>query len=137
MRQVRILLGFIILLSLVRCSTHDPQQMHPDFFLEEEGSVTSQLLSDRILSLAVDSRYLWVGTDRGLSRYDKMQGRWSNFTVKDGLAHNHVLSIALDGLQVWIGTRDGVSLYEMDTNTWTRYMPRDGLAGRRGLFHCC
>ena len=130
MRQVRILLGFIILLSLVRCSTHDPQQMHPDFFVDEEGAVISQLLSDRILSLAVDSRYLWVGTDRGLSRYDKAGGRWSNFTVKDGLAHNHVLSIALDGLQVWIGTRDGVSRYEISTSTWTRYMPRDGLAGR-------
>ena len=130
MRQVHILLGFIILLSLVRCSTRDPQQMHPDFFVDEEGGVTSELLSDRILSLAVDSRYLWVGTDRGLSRYDKMQGRWGNFTVRDGLAHNHVLSIALDERQVWVGTRDGVSRYAMDTDTWTRYMPRDGLAGR-------
>ena len=130
MRQIRLILGFIILLSLANCSTHDPQQMHPDFLLDEEGAATSQLLSDRVLSLAVDSRYLWVGTDRGLSRYDKAQGRWDNFTVKDGLAHNHVLSIALDNLQVWIGTRDGVSRYELPTSTWTRYMPRDGLAGR-------
>ena len=130
MRQVCIILGFIILLSLANCATHDPQQIHPDFYLDEEGGVSSQLLSDRVLSLAVDSRYLWVGTDRGLSRYDKVGGRWSNFTVKDGLAHNHILSIALDDLQVWIGTRDGVSRYEIDTNTWRRYMPRDGLAGR-------
>ena len=130
MRQIRIILGFIIFVSLASCSTHDPQQMPPDFFLDEEGGATSQLLSDRILSLAVDSRYLWVGTDRGLSRYDKAQGRWDNFTMKDGLAHNHVLSIALDNLQVWIGTRDGVSRYEIPTSTWTRYMPRDGLAGR-------
>ena len=130
MRQIRIILGFMILLSLASCFTHDPQQMPPDFFLNEEGGVTSQLLSDRVLSLAVDSRYLWIGTDRGLSRYDKARGQWDNFTVRDGLAHNHVLSIALDELQVWIGTRDGVSRYEMDTDTWTRYMPRDGLAGR-------
>ena len=130
MRQVHILLGFVVLLALVRCSTHDPQQMPPDFFLDEEGGVTSQLLSDRVLSLTVDSRYLWVGTDRGLSRYNKAQGRWDNFTVKDGLAHNHVLSIALDEHQVWIGTRDGVNRYEIPTSTWTRYMPRDGLAGR-------
>ncbi len=130
MHQARIILGFIILLSLAGCSIHDPQQMPPDFFLDKEGDATSQLLSDRVLSLAVDSRYLWVGTDRGLSRYDKMQGCWDNFTVKDGLAHNHVLSIALDNLQVWIGTRDGVSRYEIPTSTWTRYMPRDGLAGR-------
>ena len=114
MRQIRLILSFIILLFLANCSTHDPQQVHPDFFLDEDG-VASQLLSDRILSLAVTSRYLWVGTDRGLSRYDKMQGRWSNFTVRDGLAHNHVLSIALDDLQVWIGTRDGVSRYEIST----------------------
>ena len=130
MRQIRIILGFIILLSFASCSTHDPQQISPDFFLDEEGGATNQLLSDRVLSLAVDSRYLWVGTDRGMSRYDKTQGRWDNFTVNDGLAHNHVLSIALDDHQVWIGTRDGVSRYQMDTNTWTRYMPRDGLAGR-------
>ena len=130
MRQVRVILGFIILLSLANCSTHDPQQMSPDFSLNEEGGIVGQLLSDRILSLAVDSRYLWVGTDRGLSRYDKMQGRWTNFTVRDGLAHNHVLSIALDDTQIWIGTRDGVSRYEIPTSTWTRYMPRDGLAGR-------
>ena len=130
MRQIRIILGFIIFLSLASCSTHDPQQMHPDFFLDKGERATSQLLSDRVLSLAVDSRYLWVGTDRGLSRYDKAQGRWDNFTVKDGLAHNHVLSVVLDGAQVWIGTRDGVSRYEISTSTWTRYMPRDGLAGR-------
>ncbi len=130
MRQVHIILWFIILLFLASCSTHDPQQMHPDFFLDEKRGATNQLLSDRVLSLAVDSRYLWVGTDRGLSRYNKAGGRWDNFTVKDGLAHNHVLSIALDEFQVWIGTRDGVSRYEIPTNTWTRYMPRDGLAGR-------
>ena len=130
MHQIRLALGFIILLSLVSCATHDPRQVTPDYFLDEKGDITSQLLSDRVLSLAVDSRYLWVGTDRGLSRYDKVDGRWSNFTMKDGLAHNHVLSIALDDLQVWIGTRDGVSRYETDTNTWRRYMPRDGLAGR-------
>ena len=130
MRQICLILGLIILLSLANCATHDPQQIHPDFFVDGEGGVISQLLSNRVLSLAVDSRYLWVGTDRGLSRYDKTQGRWTNFTVRDGLAHNHVLSIVLDGAQVWIGTRDGVSRYEIPTSTWRRYMPRDGLAGR-------
>ena len=130
MHQIRLVLGFMMLLSLANCATHDPQQMPPDFYIDEKGGVISQLLSDRVLSLAVDSRYLWVGTDRGLSRYDKVQARWDNFTMKDGLAHNHVLSIALDDLQVWIGTRDGVSRYVIDTNTWIRYMPRDGLAGR-------
>ena len=130
MRQIRLILGLIILLSLANCSTHDPQQIHPDFFVDGEGGVISQLLSDRVLSLAVDARYVWVGTDRGLSRYDKTQGRWTNFTVRDGLAHNHVLAIVLDGTQVWIGTRDGVSRYEIPTSTWRRYMPRDGLAGR-------
>ncbi len=130
MHQVRTILGSIILLSLASCFTHDPQQMHPNFFIAEEAGTTSQLLSDRVLSLAIDSRYVWVGTDRGLSRYDKQGGQWNSFTVKDGLAHNTVLSIALDDDLVWIGTQDGANRYHMETNTWTRYMPRDGLAGR-------
>ncbi len=130
MYQVRITLGLIILLSLECCFAHGAQQMHPDFFVAEEPGTTSQLLSDRVLSLAVDSRYVWVGTDRGLNRYDKERGQWDSFTVKDGLANNTVLSIAVDGDLVWIGTRDGVSRYELHANTWTRYMPRDGLAGR-------
>ena len=90
----------------------------------------SYLLSNRVLCLAVDSRYVWIGTDRGLSQYDKQRGHWVNFTVKDGLAHNTVLSIALDDDWVWIGTRDGANRYHTKNKTWTRYMPRDGLAGR-------
>ena len=65
--------------------------------VQEKVGATGYLLSNRISSLAVDSRYVWVGTDRGLSRCMKKQQNWDGFTVKDGLAHNNVLSIALDG----------------------------------------
>ena len=130
MRQIGITAGFVAFLCLTCCSTHDLHQTHSDLYRNEEGSVISYLLSNRVLSLAVDSGYVWIGTDRGLSRYDKQRGRWVNFTVKDGLAHNSVLSIALDEDWVWIGTKDGANRYHMKTNTWRRYMPRDGLAGR-------
>ena len=130
MCQIGITAGFVAFLCLTCCSTHDLHQTHSDLFRNEEGSVISYLLSNRVLSLAVDSGYVWIGTDRGLSRYDKQRGQWVNFTVKDGLAHNSVLSIALDEDWVWIGTKDGANRYHMKTNTWRRYMPRDGLAGR-------
>ncbi len=130
MYQVHMILGFMTFLFVAIGFTHGSEQMQPEFFDAEGLGATSQLISDRVLSLAVDSRYVWVGTDRGLSRYDKRSDQWDNFTVKDGLAHNTVVSIALDSDLAWIGTRDGVSCFDVHTNTWTRYMPRDGLAGR-------
>ena len=132
MRQLYIVFGCIVLLSLMSCFTYDPRLDSPDRFSSEHdgANATSHLLSDRVLSLAVDSRYVWVGTDRGLSRYDKVGHRWDNFTVKDGLVHNTILSIASDGDQIWIGTRDSANRYDMQTNAWTHYLPRDGLAGR-------
>ena len=130
MYQVHMILAFVILMSVANCLARGSELLEPESFDAEAPEATSQLLSDRVLSLAVDSQYVWVGTDRGLSRYDKQRDEWDNFTVKDGLAHNTVVSIALDGDLVWIGTRDGVSCFEMNKNIWTRYMPRDGLAGR-------
>ena len=73
-------------------------QPETDIRLEDWKPTTSnQLLSDHVSSLAANSRYVWVGTDRGVSRYDKSERRWNNFTIKNGLANNDVSAIALDG----------------------------------------
>ena len=131
MRHVNIILGLTLFLSAMSRTTHDPAQPHLEMFFEDrEPITTNQLLSDHVSSLAVNSGHVWVGTDRGVSHYDKAERRWNNFTIKDGLANNDVLAIALDGGEVWIGTSGGVSRYNSETKEWTRYMPHDGLADR-------
>ena len=103
----------------------------PDWLPEVHApTLTNPLLSDRVSSVEMNSGYVWVGTDRGVSRYDKVKRQWENFTIADGLANNDVLAIALDGKEVWIGTRGGVSRYNTVMDEWRQYMPHDGLADR-------
>jgi len=70
---------------------------------------------------------IWAGTwGAGVSRFGN--GRWSSFTVADGLAGNVVYSIAQDSTGVyWFGTNNGLSRY--DGEQWRTYSTNDGLPG--------
>jgi diguanylate cyclase (GGDEF)-like protein len=79
--------------------------------VESEHVVRPHLLSDQVVSLAVDHRgWVWVGQDAGVSVYDGHA--WRSFTQDDGLIWNDVDSDALtedrDG-SMWIGTSGGLS----------------------------
>ena len=146
-RLVTIFLLASCVLSLASCLTFAPPSerrddmpedgiassiQHPVSSIEHPASgVTRCLLSDRVSSITIGPRYVWVGTDRGLNRYDKQRRNWDSFTVRDGLIHNSVLSIALDGDLVWVGTSDGASCYNAKAGTWTDYTPRNDLSGRQ------
>jgi diguanylate cyclase (GGDEF)-like protein len=82
-----------------------------DRVVESEHIVRPNLLSERVVSLAVDHRgWLWVGQDAGLSVFDGHA--WRSFTQDDGLIWNDTDSYALaedrDG-SMWIGTSGGLS----------------------------
>jgi diguanylate cyclase (GGDEF)-like protein len=82
-----------------------------DRVVESEHVVRPNLLSERVVSLAVDRRgWLWVGQDAGLSVFDGHA--WRSFTQDDGLIWNDTDSNALaedrDG-SMWIGTSGGLS----------------------------
>ena len=79
--------------------------------VETEHVVRPHLLSEQVVSLAVDSRgWLWAGQDAGLSVFDG--SNWRSFTQEDGLIWNDTDSYALaedsDG-SMWIGTSGGLS----------------------------
>ncbi|MGA7339939.1 MAG: diguanylate cyclase [Terracidiphilus sp.] len=82
-----------------------------DQVVELQHVLQPHLLSDQVVSLAVDSRgWLWAGQDAGLTVFD---GRtWKSFTESDGLIWNDTDSYALaedgDG-SMWIGTSGGVA----------------------------
>jgi len=82
-----------------------------DRVVESEHIAHPHLLSDQVVSLAVDHRgWLWVGQDAGLSLFDGHT--WRSFTQDDGLIWNDTDSYALsedrDG-SMWIGTSGGLS----------------------------
>ena len=86
------------------------------------------LVYNRVTSIAVGNRYVWVGTERGVSRYDMKKGIWGTYTKHDGLHHDEVSSICIDGDWVWFGATGGVSGFDTRTEEWSVFTPSDGLA---------
>ena len=88
----------------------------------------NSLIDNRVTSIAVGNRYVWVGTERGISRYDMKKEVWVTYAKQEGLHHDKVSSICIDGDWVWFGTEDGVSRLNTKTEEWSAFTSSDGLA---------
>ena len=71
--------------------------------------------------LKVDSKYVWVGTSRGLSRYDKEKETWTSFTKPTTLADRRAVAVATDSRYVWVGTHRGLSRYDKHYDRWKHF----------------
>jgi hypothetical protein len=60
--------------------------------------------------LPVDS-LVYIGTDRGLWKYDRYRNRWHQYQKEDGLIGNHVYALLRDGDYLLIGTSEGVTRF--------------------------
>ena len=89
------------------------------------------LVTDQIWCITASKRHVWVGTRRGVSRYDISRDIWKTITVEDGLASDEVSCIAIDGDNVWFGSDLGVTLYNEKTEVWAAYTTEDGLASNK------
>jgi signal transduction histidine kinase/ligand-binding sensor domain-containing protein len=80
----------------------------------EVFDVSDGLTSNRAYSLSEDHYgRLYIGSDRGVDRFDPESGRISHLSTADGLAHAKVTSIECDSEGViWFGTPRGVSRLE-------------------------
>ena len=89
------------------------------------------LVTDQIWCITASKRHVWVGTRRGVSKYDIGRDIWKTITVEDGLASDEVSCIAIDGDRVWFGSDRGVTLYNEKTDLWAAYTTEDGLASNK------
>lgn len=71
--------------------------------------------------LKADSKYVWVGTSRGLSRYDKEKGTWTSFTKPTTLADRRAVAVTTDSRYVWVGTHRGLSRYDKRYDQWKHF----------------
>ncbi|HTP42266.1 MAG TPA: two-component regulator propeller domain-containing protein [Nitrospiria bacterium] len=105
--------------------------------LDEKGKETYN--ENYVFCIAIDRDGVkWIGTwGGGLSRFDfdgtDGNGRWKNYSQRDGLAGNIVYAIAIDPHGVfWVGTNHGLSRFDpaaappLQWKSWTK---ADGLLG--------
>jgi ligand-binding sensor domain-containing protein len=103
----------------------------------ESKEYANSIVSNNIRAIAIGERYIWVGTEKGLSRYDRRREVWVTYTRSDGLVSDEVSSICINDDTIWFGTKSGVSKMdtthpypekEGNTGQWTTWTKTDGLA---------
>ena len=95
---------------------------------KDPASISSNVVS----SFYEDSKgIIWIGTwAGGLCRFDYSTGKFTTYTIKDGLPDNSVYSILEDNNNnLWLGTANGLSQFDPVRKTFTNYEYKDGLQG--------
>ncbi len=82
----------------------------------------------KVVSMAVDGEWVWVGSEKGLSLLDKKAEGWKRFySTNDGLSGNFINSLLVQSNFLWAGTNGGISRFEKVKKTWKTYSQKDGL----------
>lgn len=101
----------------------------------EEKGVSTKLKTNfslphqKVRSLMAQDDIIWIGTDKGLVKYQNDQ--IENFTVKNGLISDIILCLFVDSKNnLWIGTQKGLSKFDKNgiIYSWDK---KDGLISNR------
>lgn len=86
---------------------------------------------DHIRCFFEDSqKNMWIGTVRGLSRYNPFTKKLTHYNIDNSNIGNHFISSIISDRKgrIWIGTKEGgLNLYNSKTNKFTVYGEAEGL----------
>ena len=77
---------------------------------------------------------LWIATEKGLCKYDRLKDSFIYYTEKDGLPHELIFSILIDSNgDLWLITMKTISKFDTKTNKFQNYdvsygVPENGLS---------
>ena len=82
---------------------------------EENGK---QVIVNTIRTIVEDEENnLWIGTNSGLLKFNKIDKKFKSYTEKDGLANNIVYQILKDDdKNIWMSTNNGISKFDIKNN---------------------
>lgn len=90
---------------------------------------TNNTRAKKVVSMAVDGEWLWVGSEKGLSLLDKKTGQWKIFySTQQGLSGNFVNALLVQPDFVWAATNGGISRFHKNQKTWKTYSKKEGLS---------
>jgi len=119
--------------GIFQFSQGDPAQ--PTQYLSNLQDIEHSLRTNYCLMIFEDSdNTLWVGTYKGLSRFDRKNNLWSNYTSdgpdSSGLSNNWIYAICEDRQnRLWIGTAKGLNLLARERRTFRSFGAQEGLPG--------
>jgi len=94
----------------------------------------NSLSHDSVFSVSEDQDegVVWIGTWKGLDRFDQATETVTHYTEEDGLPSNAVIGILSDSAGfLWLSTQWGLSRFDPRTETFRNFDARDGLQSGR------
>lgn len=71
---------------------------------------------------------IWIATNCGLNKYNKVKDNFTRYTESNGLANNFVYKILIDvDDNLWLSTNYGISRYDVEQDNFTNFGITDGL----------
>jgi serine/threonine protein kinase/streptogramin lyase len=85
--------------------------------LKKDNSKNSTLSSNNILSICKQKKMVWIGTRRGLNKYDPFTKTYKLFindpNDKNSVSHNKITALLVDSENtLWVGTKNGLNKLE-------------------------
>lgn len=103
---------------------------HPQKSPQWKPINTNNGRAKKVVSMAVDGTWVWVGSEKGLSLLDRKTETWKGFySTQNGLSGNFVNAILVEPEFVWMGTNGGISRLHKTQKTWRSYSQKEGLPG--------
>jgi ligand-binding sensor domain-containing protein len=96
-----------------------------DTWYHYEADFIDRMDSDNITDIAFDKKNVWLGTDRGLIRYQREKRTWRKYTTFDGLSYDVIYCLARDGYYLWVGTRKGLDRVTISSTATQRIGEKD------------
>ena len=108
--------------GLFQHMVHDPS---------DPGSISNNRVKCILEPEIHNDEILWVGTNNGgLNRFDKQTGKFTTFTMEDGLPSNTIHGILEDKVgNLWFSTNRGLVQFDPVTEKISIYTAEDGLVG--------
>lgn len=94
-----------------------------------------QVTNSNVKALLADGDLLWIGSSRGVIRYETLTGQHTRFDNRNGLLSNGVFYLGKIRGEVWVGTYGGgLSVKDARTGKWRNYNVPNGM-GDAFVYH--
>ncbi len=121
-RRVKIIIIFFVLLNALTIAAQGGFTDGRQSLEFSQYSVNKGLSSNTVRALAQDKYgFIWIGTDRGLNRYDGHEMR----TLNHAGGNISVYSLCADDDRIWVGTEYGLFYYSIPADTIIRFQSKN------------
>lgn len=77
-----------------------------NLFITVFNTTNSKVISNKVLCIVPDGKYIWAGTDKGISKFDGYS--WESYTTDQDFVQLKVYDIAVGESELWLGTNEGL-----------------------------